>query len=164
MGGGAVAGGLPPGVALGGGALAGAPAESLLAGGGVGFGSAGELEGGGAAGCEAFAGGIAFAGGVPFPGAGGVVGVTGGLAGVACRGTVGGATGCALWTTTRTFSTSESISSTEKSVAPLDRRDEHVGARTRLHVVSIGTQLRVERASNVAGNTGLVGPGSHTTP
>ena len=55
--------------------------------------------------------------GVASPGAGGVVGVAGEFAGTCCDGTVGGATGVALCTLTRTLSTSESTSSTENLLA-----------------------------------------------
>ena len=100
-------------MALGGGALAGAPFPPVAFGGGAGFDIGGEFEGGGADGCEAFAGGAESAGGTVSPGAGGV-GCAGGFAGVACLGTVGGAVGVALCTATRTFSTSEVTSSSEK--------------------------------------------------
>ena len=102
---------------MGGGALAGAPFPPVESGGGAGFDIGGEFEGGGAAGCEAFAGGASAAGGTASPGAGGVAGAgAGGFAGVACLGTVGGAVGAALCTATRTFSTSEVTSSSEKRV------------------------------------------------
>jgi hypothetical protein len=84
-------------------------------GGGEGFGIGAEFAGGAAAGCEASAGGAALDGGIASPGAGGVAG-GGGFAGVACFGTVGGAVGAALCTATRTLSTSEVTSSSEKLV------------------------------------------------
>ena len=83
--------------------LAGAPAESPLLGGGEGFDKGGEFSAGGAT-------GVAVAGaGADCAGA-----FTGGGAGAACIGAVGGAAGVTLWTATRTFSTSESTSSSEK--------------------------------------------------
>ena len=100
-------------MSLGGGALAGAPSPPVAFGGGEGFGMGVEFAGGSADGCEAFAGGAASDDGIASPGAGGVAG-GGGFAGVACFGTVGGAVGTALCTATRTLSTSECTSSSEK--------------------------------------------------
>ena len=86
--------------------LAGAPAASPLFGGGEGFDTGGEFSGGSAGGGEFAGAGADCAGAFPDGG------------GAACMGAVGGAAGVTLCTATRTFSTSESTSSSENCGCP----------------------------------------------